>query len=98
MNEAYVLKEYYSSDNLKSEVFIINNKREGIYKEYYETGEIKTTRTYISDNIHDKEITYDIDGFKRTESIYNNGELIHGIVFYNKDGQIICYFGDFNKN
>ncbi len=33
---ASIVKEYYRNRNLKSEVFVNNGIKEGVYKEYYE--------------------------------------------------------------
>ena len=35
---SYVEKEYYLNGALKSEVFVNNGKKEGIYREYYDNG------------------------------------------------------------
>ena len=61
-----VYREYYDEEKtkLKSEVFMHNGKKEGIYKSYYTYGELK------------KEVNY-IDGKKNGvyKEYYENGQL-----------------------
>ena len=47
-----VIKTYYDSGKLKSEVVMINNKKEGEYKEYYENGQLNVKSIYIDDWFH----------------------------------------------
>lgn len=54
-NHSGYIKLYHSSGNLHKEFYHNNDKIEGIYKEYYENGEIKEELNYINNIIYDKE-------------------------------------------
>ena len=36
-----VVRSYHTEEQLKEEYCLINNKKEGLYKEYYENGQFK---------------------------------------------------------
>ncbi len=39
---ASIVKEYYKNGNLKSEVFVNNGIKEGVYKKYHINGQLET--------------------------------------------------------
>ena len=49
-----VYREYYDEEKtkLKSEVFMHNGKKEGIYKSYYSNGQLWYIYNYIDDKIN----------------------------------------------
>jgi antitoxin component YwqK of YwqJK toxin-antitoxin module len=53
MTESFtgVRKEYYSSGQLMSEVFVNDGVREGEYKSYYEDGQLYEIYNYINGQI-----------------------------------------------
>ena len=51
MKSAYVHKEYYPNNIIKSEVFVNNGKKEGDYKEYDQDGQILVECNYINDRL-----------------------------------------------
>ena len=65
-NYSGVDRTYYDPEKtqLKSEVFIHNRKKEGVYKEYYEDGELLSEVNYING---EKNGIYN--------SYYDNGQL-----------------------
>ena len=44
---AEVKRTYYNNGELESEVFVINGKRNGNYKEYHENGQLMEICSYI---------------------------------------------------
>ena len=54
---AELKREYYSSGELLSEVYMINGKKEGVSKNYYKNGQIEVITNYVNDkkNGHYKE-------------------------------------------
>jgi antitoxin component YwqK of YwqJK toxin-antitoxin module len=46
---AEVKRMYYPTGELKSEVFIINGKKNGERKSYHENGQLKTICNYVND-------------------------------------------------
>jgi len=55
------VKGYHDNGNLSFEYFLVQDKREGIYKEYYPSGKIQIERHYTADSIIGEKIT-DING------------------------------------
>ena len=46
---AEVVRTYYDNGKLKSEVYMINGKKNGIYKDYYINGQLDIICSYIDD-------------------------------------------------
>ena len=55
------IKGYHDNGNLSYEYYVVNGKREGLYKEYYPSGNIQIERHYKADSITGEKIT-DING------------------------------------
>ena len=49
---AYIEKTYYDNRQIKSEVFINNGKKEGIYKQYHYNGNLSFECDYISGKLN----------------------------------------------
>jgi antitoxin component YwqK of YwqJK toxin-antitoxin module len=81
---AEVKRTYYSSGELKSEVFILNDKMNGEYKEYYENGCELT-------NVNSKRKNQSsIDSFGQLKIIcsYTNGKMHGEYKLYYSNGQL----------
>jgi antitoxin component YwqK of YwqJK toxin-antitoxin module len=50
--------EYHQNNQIKSEVFKNNNKKEGEYKEYYDNGQLYIKCYYIDDLLNGEYIKY----------------------------------------
>ena len=44
---AEVVRTYYDTGELESEVYMVNGKMNGIYKRYYMNGQLETICSYI---------------------------------------------------
>ena len=77
---------YFINGLINIEYYQINNKKNGIYKQYYQTGQLQEERNYVDDVLHGSYITYAINGNITSEYIYNNGK-IHGIFKKWSDGK-----------
>jgi len=53
-----VKRTYYESGKLKTEVFLINGKKNGEEKLYYENGQLEEICSYIDDKMHGEYKTY----------------------------------------
>ncbi len=49
-----VIRTFYDKEEtkLKEEYFVVNRKREGIYKGYYENGQLKEICNYINNKLN----------------------------------------------
>jgi len=64
---------------------IVNGKKNGISKGYYDNGAIRTTNTYMDDRLHGERISYTRDGRIAEKEIWANSSLKEKIVFLQKD-------------
>ncbi len=81
MSQAEVEKLYYPFTNhLYHEVFVNNGKREGNYKKYYKTGELKIDCHYINGKLNGSCKTYYKSGKLKLECNYINGKK-EGILY-----------------
>ena len=97
-------KQLYRSGKLKSEFFIVNYKKEGEYKEYYETndvrGSLKIICNYVDGEIHGEYKRYfkSEGNNEQLEEIYYyvNGKRNGEYKSYNDDGTIDAIFNYVN--
>ena len=61
---AKVVRTYYDHEQtkLKEEYYEINGKKEGIYKEYYNNGQLNVVCNYIDDKLNGEYKIYLCDG------------------------------------
>jgi len=61
---AKVVRTYYDNEQtkLKEEYYEINGKKEGIYKEYYNNGQLNVVCNYIDDKLNGEYKIYLCDG------------------------------------
>ena len=71
-----VYREYYDKEKniLKSEVFINNGKKEGIYNSYHENGQLCEEVNYIDGKINGIYKSYYLNGQLKEEVNYIDGE------------------------
>jgi len=76
-----VYREYYNKKKpiIKSEVFMLNGKRNGILKSYHKNGQLKEEVNYIDDKMNGIYKLY-----------HKNGELDEEVNYI--DGKKIIYF------
>ncbi len=88
-----VKKIYYENFVLASEVFILNDEMEGIYKSYYKTDSETDIRpklfcNYVNGIKHGEEIEYYDNGQINRICYYVNGKLNGESKKYNYDGTL----------
>jgi antitoxin component YwqK of YwqJK toxin-antitoxin module len=77
-NYSGVDRTYYDTEKtqLKSEVFIYNGKKEGVYKEYYEDGELLSEVNYINGKKNGIYNSYYDNGQLSSEINYIDGKKV----------------------
>ena len=63
------------SGNLEWDVKLSNGEKEGLYRSYYDTGELKSQAEYHKGKIVNEEIFYNTDGSINYKNVYKNGEF-----------------------
>ena len=53
---------YWKNGLINIEYYQIINKKNGIYKQYYHTGQLQEEHNYVDDVLHGSFITYDSNG------------------------------------
>ena len=53
-----VVRTYHKNGNLKSEVFLLNGRKYGIFKEYHSNGELYIISSYIDDKLNGEYKSY----------------------------------------
>ena len=69
-----VYREYYDEEKyiLNSEVFMLNGKKEGMYKSYYKNGQLMNEINYIDDKKEGIYKSYFLNGQLMVETNYIN--------------------------
>ena len=68
---AEVVRTYYNTGKLLSEVYMVNGKKNGIYKKYYKNGQLDTICSYTDDKKNGEYKSY-----------YTNGQLKGNLYIY----------------
>ena len=85
---AELKREYYSNGDIKSQVFIINGKKEGQYKKYYKNGILGSVYNYINDIKNGQCNHYHIDGKIWLVYHYINGKIVGECEEYEENGKL----------
>jgi antitoxin component YwqK of YwqJK toxin-antitoxin module len=64
-----VIRTYYESGQLKSEVFVVNNMRNGEYKQYWNNGQLYCILFYIDNMINGEYKQYLKNGHQRVHLV-----------------------------
>lgn len=91
------IREYYITDDnltgrLKSDVFVINGQKEGLYTIYYNTGELLQVYSYVDDKMHGEYKSYykSQSNSQPYEICTYINDKRHGLyTLYGTDGNII---------
>ena len=89
--EARIIKEYYDDLNIsiKIERTVKGNMNHGIYKDYYENGQIRTDANYHNGELDGSYTAYHKNGQIYVQVNYRKGDLDGLVIFYEPDGTII---------
>jgi len=95
-NQLILVKTYHDPENTKPyEVYsMIDNKKEGVYKRFYPTGQLWSECYYKNNERDGKFVVYYDNGNILRICNYDNGKLEGEDKSYNKDGQInsLCFY------
>jgi hypothetical protein len=75
---AELKRTYHKNGNLRGEIFLVNGKKEGSYKEYFENGSLMFFGNFMNDCLNGEYKIW-----------YNNGKLIHHKLY--KNGKLIKF-------
>lgn len=88
-NKENIKEEYYSNGNLKSRIQVNRNSiADGLYEEYYETGEIKVKSIYKNGLLIDTVFSYHKNGKIESKGTQKNSLPFGWWTYYNSDGRL----------
>jgi len=89
--EIRIIKEYYDDHNIsiKIERTVKGNMNHGIYRDYYENGQIRTDATYKNGALDGSYIFYHENGKIYVQVDYKKGDLDGLITFYKPNGKVL---------
>ena len=89
--ETRIIKEYYDDHNIsiKIERTVKGNMNHGIYRDYYENGQIRTDATYKNGALDGSYIFYHENGEIYVQVDYKKGDLDGLITFYKPNGKVL---------
>ncbi len=80
---------YYPSGQKKIEGHIVNGKREGLWKSFYENGDLWSVGEFTNDRRHGKAYLYYPGGKKKMEGTYRNGQRTNDWQWWDEEGNAI---------
>ena len=89
--ETRIIKEYYDDHNIsiKIERTVKGNMNHGIYRDYYENGQIRTDATYKNGALDGSYTFYHENGEIYVQVNYRKGDLDGLITFYKPNGKVL---------
>jgi antitoxin component YwqK of YwqJK toxin-antitoxin module len=89
--ETRIIKEYYDKLNIhiKIERTVKGNMNHGIYRDYYESGVLRTDANYHNGALDGPYTFYHDNGKVYVEVVYNKGDLDGLITFYKPSGKVL---------
>jgi hypothetical protein len=85
------VKQYYPNGNLRNDLYYANNKKNGIHKHYYVTGELEAEVPF-KDGLHQGEtFWYYKNGAVQSKSYWIKGKEYGSASFYYMDGKLERY-------
>ena len=89
--ETRIIKEYYDDHNIsiKIERTVKGNMNHGIYRDYYENGQIRTDATYKNGALDGSYTFYHDNGEIYVQVDYRKGDLDGLITFYKPNGKVL---------
>ncbi len=81
-----LVRTYYDNDILKEEYFVVNDVKEGEFKEYFITGQLYSICNYINGIIEGELKCYHTNGQIEYSCNYVNGVVVDEGKQYDEDG------------
>lgn len=83
-----ISKSFYSSGQVAQELKWQNDKENGAWKQYFESGLLKLQALFKDGNLHGDYMVYHPNGEKYVEGQYKNGLMEGDWIYYNEDGSV----------
>ena len=80
--------EKYPNGNVRFEATYVNDKKEGIEKEFYEDGTLKRESNFVNDRREGLTKEFYKDGTPQSELPYANGYIEGTVIRYHKNGKV----------
>lgn len=89
--ETRIIKEYYNDHNIniKIERTVKGNMGHGLYRDYYENGQLRTDANYNNGALDGSYIFYHENGEIYVKVNYDKGNLDGLITFYKPNGKVL---------
>ena len=90
----FILRNYktwyndFQSSTQSQEGEIVNNKKQGEWKVYYQNGNLKTIENFKNDTLNGSYISYHSNGKIRSRSVYKMGIQVDSVFMYHSNGRI----------
>lgn len=81
-------KVFYKNGGIMSEYYIVNDKIEGVYKEYYESGELKFVVNYKKGVINGEKKSFYKDGKIKSIENFTENQLNGDCRYFSNSGKI----------
>ena len=82
-------REFNKHGILVTEGKMVDGMREGVWREYYDTGEIAIMQHYVKGEPHGKFTSFHLNGAKWSEGTHNNGRCSGMFRVYNENGELV---------
>jgi len=86
--EGEYIKEHYDSGMIKHEGHLINGKRNGLWKAYYENGVLWSESVYKNNFLNGPTRVYYSSGVMRYQGRFKNGKRVGKWTQYEEDGKV----------
>jgi antitoxin component YwqK of YwqJK toxin-antitoxin module len=84
-----VVEEYYPDGNIKSEITVQNNMRNGISKYYNENGRLMSTAEYVNDKRNGWVVNFNTENGKISTKAFFKNDVQNGeLIQYYKEGSL----------
>ncbi|MDR1865479.1 MAG: toxin-antitoxin system YwqK family antitoxin [Bacteroidales bacterium] len=81
-------QKFYPGGSIAEETLWANDRREGKWQQFFESGQVKMTATYRDNQLEGGFFVYYPDGKRETEGFYRNDHPEGKWVHYNLDGTV----------
>jgi antitoxin component YwqK of YwqJK toxin-antitoxin module len=82
-------REFNKHGVLVTEGKMVDGMREGVWREYYDTGELAIMQHYVKGEPHGKFTSFHLNGAKWSEGTHNNGRCTGMFRVYNENGELV---------
>lgn len=81
--------EFNKHGILVTEGKMVDGRREGVWREYYDTGELAIMQNYVDGEPNGKFTSYHLNGMKWSEGTHSKGRCTGVFRVYNENGDLV---------